>query len=71
MRAKADIAAIRSSVSPTRGDPPEFFYEIWQETGDGHRWEIKISRQFSTAVEAQKACDAEAQWYITERVPQP
>jgi hypothetical protein len=67
MRAKAEIAGIRSSVSPTRGDPREFFYEIWQETGDGNRWQIRISRQFLTAAEARKACDDEVRWCIAER----
>jgi hypothetical protein len=71
MRTKAAIAGIRSSVSPTRGDPPEFFYEMWQETGDGNRWQIKISRQFLTAKDEQKACDDEMRWRIAEWLPQP
>jgi hypothetical protein len=60
-----------SQVRPTQADPPAFFYEIWQDTGDGNRWQIKISREFPTAEAAQKACDDEARWYIAERLPQP
>ena len=58
---------IHSLVIQTKDIPPRFFYEIWQALGGGVRWQIEISREFPTVTEAQKACDAEAQWYIAER----
>ena len=66
---KEQIAHTRlySMVSQTKADPPKFFHEIWQALGGNACWHIEISREFPTVTEAQKACDAEARWYIAER----
>ena len=55
---------ICSRVIPTDTDPPQFFFEIWKDWGDGCRGAIKISASYPTKEAATEALNAAIPTYL-------